>query len=262
METKKTIDSCFIMPVLPHKIGNVRDFWDDISEEYRSNIEDQLKGVGIKRLLVFLQSMPDKGDFMVFYMQSRNSLERTLSELFTTSMKCSKYMTDSFKDFTGMDMSKKENIPRIELLGEWTEKYETLEEKDMLRMPWSYAIPIKKGKGEEIKKIAAETMWSKGAEIEKMMREHDVVKKVTFLQHNPEGDFAVAHVLTSHPLDELILSVKSCKSEICDIARKYMKEYTDVDYLDPKNVPKVELLVKWDEKNGFKTSEQIIAYTE
>src|SRR5271157_3663547 len=154
METKKTIDSCFIMPVLPHKIGNVRDFWDDISEEYRSNIEDQLKGVGIKRLLVFLQSMPDKGDFMVFYMQSRDSLEKTLSELFTTSMKCSKYMTDSFKDFTGKDMSKKENMPKIELLAKWEEKSKTLEEKDMLKMPWCFAVPFKKGKSEGIKKLA------------------------------------------------------------------------------------------------------------
>jgi len=49
--------------VLPHKIGNVRDFWDDVSEKYREEMEDQMKGVGIKRMLVFLQAMPERAIF-------------------------------------------------------------------------------------------------------------------------------------------------------------------------------------------------------
>lgn len=78
MQTDKTTDSCFILPVLPHKIGNVRDFWDDVSEKFRDETEDHMKGVGIKRMLAFLQAMPEKGDFLILFIQSADDLGKTL----------------------------------------------------------------------------------------------------------------------------------------------------------------------------------------
>lgn len=262
METEKTVDSCFILPIMPHKIGNVRDFWDDAGEKYRDDTEGQLKGVGIKRMLVFLQAIPEKGDFMVFFMQSADRLDRTLLEMFSGNTEYSKRLKEDFKDLTGVNMAKEENMPKIEMLADWADRCEYLEEKNMLKMPWCYAIPIKRGRSEELKNFASNMTWSKGGEIEQMLREYDIVRRLSFLQHAREGDFVVQHILTTHPLDELLMSVSSCDSKLCDDARKAIKEFCEVDVTKQENVPKVELLFKWDEKNGFKTAEQIIAYTE
>lgn len=153
MQTDKTVDSCFILPVLPHKIGNVRDFWDDASEKFRGDTEDRLRGVGIKRILAFLQVMPVEGDFMILFMQSADSLDKTLKEMFATDIEYSKYLKDQFIDFSGVDMSREENVPKLELLTDWTDTCQYFEEKNMLMKPWCYAVPIKQGKTEDRKSV-------------------------------------------------------------------------------------------------------------
>jgi hypothetical protein len=262
MDTEKTVDSCFIMPILPHKIGNVRDFWDDVSEKFRSDTEDRLKDAGIKRLLVFLQAIPNKGDFMVFFMQSKDSLENTFSRMFTAGGEYSKYLANSYKDFSGIDMSKRENVPKIEKMFDWDEKHEFMEEKDMLLKPWCYAVPVLPGKTEEAKKFIKDQESSKLGEMEKFLRDQDVIRRLVFLQRTSQGDFIVQHMLMSQYLDEFVHKLTSCSQELCDFIKKGSTSITGKDMTDVKNLPNVELLFKWDEKNGFKTAEQIIAYTE
>ncbi len=262
MDTEKTVDSCFIMPILPHKIGNARDLWDDVSEKFRSDTEDRLKDTGIKRLLVFLQTMPEKGDFMVFFMQSRDDLEKTLSRAFSGENEYSKYLTTNCKDITGMDMSKRENMPKIEKVFDWSDTHEYIEEKDMLLKPWSFALALLPGKVEEARSIFNEQKGPQRGEMEKFLRDQDVVRRISFLQRTSQGDFIIHHYLMSQYLDEFINKLASCGQEICDSVRKVSMSITGKDLTDVKNTPKVELLFKWDEKNGFKTAEQIIAYTE
>ncbi len=262
MQTDKTVNSCFILPILPHKIGNVRDFWDDVSEKYGNELDGQFKLFGVQKALVFLQTMPEKGDFMVMYLRSRDGFDKTFKEIFGSGMKCSKYFTDQFKDFTGLDLSKKENVPKVEVLWDWTDTHEYLEEKKMLKMPWCFAAPIKPGKTGELLKLAGEMGKSKMSEIESMFRHHDIVRSLTCLQHTPQGDFIVRHILASNPLDELVLAFTTCKEEMCSMAKKLAIEYMGIDFSQQKNVPNVNLLFKWDEQLGFQTAEQTIAYTE
>ncbi len=262
MDTEKTVDSCFIMPILPHKIGNARDLWDDVSEKFRSNSEDLLKDAGIKRLLVFLQTMPDKGDFMVFFMQSRDDLEKTFSRVFASGNECSKNLNTICKEISGMDMSKRENVPKLEKLFDWSDTHEYIEEKDMLLKPWSFALALLPGKVDEAKSIFKDQKGSQRGEMEKFLRDQDVIRRISFLQRTSQGDFIVHHYLMSQYLDEFLGKLASCGTEVCDSVRKVSMSITGKDLTDAKNQPKVELLFKWDEKNGFKTAEQIIAYTE
>ncbi len=262
MQTEKTVDSCFILPILPHKIGNVRDFWDDVSEKYRGDTEDQLKGAGIKRLLAFLQEIPDKGDFMVIYMESTDELARALNEMFSADIEYSKYLAGQFKDFTGIDLSREENVPGLQLLMDWRDARQYIEEKGMLQQPWSFTVPLKPGKTEDFLKLIGEVGRTRMGDVENMFRHHDIVRSIAFLQRAPEGDFVVRHILASNPLDELIASFTACGNATCSYIRKMGQEYFGVDLSDPKNLPHVELLFKWDEAHGFETAEQTIAYTE
>lgn len=261
MQTEKTVDSCFILPILPHKIGNVRDFWDDVSEKYRGDTEDQLKGAGIKRLLAFLQTMPEKGDFLVMFVQSADSLAETLRAMFATDIECSKYLTEQFIDFTGVDLSKEANVPELQLLMDWKDSRVYMEEKDMLKMPWCFTAPIKPGKTEDLLKLLKEAE-SRRSEMEDVLRHHDIVRSLTFLQRTSQGDFIVRHILASNPLDDLILAFTACGDKMCNYVKNMAMEFTGMDFSDPKNLPHVELLFKWDEVHGFETAEQTIAYTE
>jgi hypothetical protein len=262
VKTEKTIDSCFILPILPHKIGNVRDFWDDVSEKYRGDTEDQFKGVGIKRMLAFLQAMPEKGDFLIMFMQSADSLAETLHAMFATDIEYSKYLTEQFKDFTGVDLSKEENTPKLRLLMDWKDSREYLEEKNMLKMPWCFVASIKPGKTDDLLKLLTKVGKSRMSEIEDLLRHHDIVRSLTYLQHTLQGDFIVRHILASNPLDELIMAFTSCGDKMCNYVKGMAMEFTGIDFSDPKNLPHVELLFKWDEAHGFETAEQTIAYTE
>ncbi len=262
MQTDKTVDSCFILPILPHKIGNVRDFWDDVSEKFRGDTEDQLKGVGVKRLLAFLQVIPYTGDFLVIYMESSDSLDKTLSEMFSTDTECSKYLADQFKDFTGVDMSKEENYPKLQMLMDWKDTHEYLEEKTMLQQPWAFTMPLKAGETEDFLKLMKEVSQTRMGDVENMLRHHDIVRSLAYLQRTSRGDFIVRHILASNPLDDLIAAFVSCDRESCRNIREKALKYFGVDISDPKNMPHVELLFKWDEAHGFETAEQTIAYTE
>lgn len=260
MQTDKTTDSCFILPVLPHKIGNVRDFWDDVSEKFREDTEDQLKGVGIKRMLAFLQVMPEKGDFLVLFIQSTDDLGKTLQQMFATDDEFSKYLAGQFKDFSGVDLSREENLPNVKLLADWKEERPFGEEKNMLLMPWCFAAPLKPGKADEVVKLV--DRLKDMPEAVKLMRDHDIIRSITYLQRAQQGDFLVRHIVASNPLDDLIADFVSCDHETCRRARDVAKDMTGLDYSDPRYQPHVELLFKWDESHGFETADQVIAYTE
>jgi hypothetical protein len=261
VQTDKTVDSCFILPIMPHKIGNVRDFWDDVSEKFGEDTVDQFKGVGIRRILAFLQAMPEKGDYMVIFMQSADSLGQTLQEMFATDDEYSKYLAEQFMDFTGIDLSKEENVPKLELLMDWRDENLFGEQKKMLMMPWCFTVPLKQGKTEEALRFI-EMGKSRMPDVEKMLRDHDIIRSLSYLQSTPRGDFIVRHILASKPLDELVMDFVGCNDKFCTMAREKAKELTGIDLSDPDHLPHVELLFKWDERHGFETADQIIAYTE
>lgn len=260
MQTDKTVDSCFLLPILPHKLGNVRDFWDDASEKYREETEDQLKGVGIKRILAFLQAMPKKGDFLILFVQSADGLGQTLQQMFATDDEYSKYLAEQFLDFTGIDLAKEENVPDVERLFDWKDEKMYREEKDMLTMPWCFGMPLLPGRTEDVYRLI-EKSKSMMPEAEKVARDHNITRSLTFLQHTPMGDFILRHMVASSPLDDLISEFISCDNEICKKGREIAKDMTGLDLSDPNQQPHVELLFKWDEEHGFETAEQVMAYT-
>jgi hypothetical protein len=158
-------------------------------------------------------------------------------------------------------MTKPENTPRLELLMDWKETHEFIEERNMLRMPWGYTVPVKQGKTADLMKYVGQ-MMPKRSEWEKLLREHDVIRDVTFLQHTKQGDFLVKYIVASNTLEDLTKAYMTCTHEMCGTARKFAKDITGIDFSDPKNMPEVRLVLKWDEKEGFETADQLIAYTE
>ena len=262
MHSEKTVDSCFMLPVQRLKAGNVRDFWSDANEKFSSDFDGHFKLFGVQKVLTFLQTMPDERDYMVMYMQSRDSLDKTFKGLFTSDLPCSKYFSRKSLELTGVDLSKSVNIPKMELLMDWTESHELLEERQMLQMPWCFAAPVKTGKTQDLLKFTKDMTMSRLSDIVKLFRDHDIVRRVTYLQHTSQGDFIVGYMVASNPLDELIKSMGSCTHEICDMVRKADMEYIGINYSDPKNIPDLKLLFKWDDTVGVQTAEQLIAYTE
>jgi hypothetical protein len=89
-----------------------------------------------------------------------------------------------------------------------------------------------------------------------------VVRRLVYMQKAPDGDYIVQFLLASSPLDELIMQMTSCGHEICDVLKKGAMSFSGIDLSSQKNVPNVELLFKWDDRHGFETADQVIAYTE
>lgn len=261
MQCEGYVDSCFLLPVLPDKIGEARDFWDDAGERFGSEIEGHLKLFGVRNIMVFLETIPGKGDYLVTFMRSTDGLDRTIRGLFGSDIPCAKYFAAKFLDFTGIDLSKAGNAPKLEQMMDWRETHEFIEERNMLKMPWCATAPIMPGKTDEFRKYIKEAMARRG-DWEKMLRDHDVVRNLVFLQHTPQGDFIVKYTVISSPLDELLKAFLACDQEMCTAARRFVSDITGIDFGDPRNLPDLRLLFKWDEQRGFDTAEQVIAYTE
>ncbi|WP_148266560.1 hypothetical protein [Methanocella arvoryzae] len=262
MQTEKSVDSCFMLPVQHDRLGSLKNFWDDLNEKYSADIDGHLKLAGVQKAQVFLQTMPDDRDYMVFYMQSRNSLDRTLKDIFSSDLDCSKSLTDRFAEFTGLDLSKEENMPKPELLMDWEERREFLEERQMLLMPWCVAAPVRQGKTDDLRKLIDDIGKSRMGDVEQLLRDHDVLRAIRCLQHTPQGDFVVGYLLSSTRFEDLASSIASCTGEMCNLAKNAAKEYFGIDLSDPKTLPDLKLLFKWDDTVGFQTAEQSIAYTE
>lgn len=262
MQTEKSVDSCFMLPVQRQKLGSMRDFWDDANEKYSSDIDGHLKLTGVRKAQVFLQTMQDEREYLVMYLQSRNSLERTLKDIFGADLKCSRYLTGRFLEFTGLDLSKPENMPKLELLVDWAERREFLEERQMLQMPWCLVAPVKPGKTADLGKFIDDLSRSRMGEIEKLLRDRDIIRALRYLQRTPQGDFVVGYMLTSNTFEELASSLASCSHEMCDIVKNASREFFDLDISNPESLPDLKLLFKWDDTIGFQTAEQTIAYTE
>jgi len=127
-------------------------------------------------------------------------------------------------------------------------------------MPWCFAVPLKPGRAEEAVRILDKVKAM--PEAAKLMRDHDIIRSISYLQRAPQGDFIIRHILASAPLDDLIAGFVSCDHDTCRKARDVAKEITGLDYSDPRQQPRVELLFKWDESRGIETADQVIAYTE
>jgi len=264
VQTEKSItsfDSCFMLPVQRGKAGSLRDFWDDAGEKYGTDTDGHFKLFGVQKLLAFMQTMPDDREYLVMYMRTSDTLDKTLKGLFGKDLKCSKHLTSRFKDFTGVDLSKSENLPRLERLFDWKETREFLEERQMNKMPWCSTAPILPGKTQATMKYMKDAM-SRRSEWEKLLRDHDVVRNLAFIQHTSQGDYVVKYTVASSPLADLVTAFTSCSHEMCNTARSMAKELTGLDMTNQKNMPDLKLLFKWDDTVGFQTAEQSIAYTE
>jgi hypothetical protein len=232
-----------------------------MSEKYGEDAEERLKSAGIKKVLVFLQAMP-QGDHMVIYTRTGGSLEKTMHDMFTGDNKFSGHVKEQILDMTGIDLSRAENVPDLRLMTDWKDTKEALEEKHMLKMPWCYAVPIKPGKTDEAMKFFEELNSTRLADIVRLLRDHDVVRRLVYMQRSAGGDYIIQFLLASSPLDELIMAMTSCGHEICGVLKKGAMDFSGIDFSSQKNVPNVELLFKWDDRHGFKTADQVIAYTE
>ena len=77
--TNTTNSLCVITPILPHKIGDVKDLIDDMCEKRRGDMEQHMHEIGVKKVLAFIQSM-QVGDFIVEYLEMADSLEKTMAK--------------------------------------------------------------------------------------------------------------------------------------------------------------------------------------
>lgn len=262
MQTEKSVDSCFMLPVRHDRLGSIKNFWDDASEKYSADIDGHLKLAGVQKAQVFLQTMPDERNYMVIYLQSRNSLEKTLKDIFGSDLTCSRNLAGKFAEFTGLDFSRAENMPRLELLMDWAERREFIEERQMLLMPWCMAAPVRQGKTDDLKKLIGDVRSSGMGDVERLLRDHDIIRAIRYLQRTPQGDFMLGYVLSPSRFEDLASSIASCTDEMCGTIKKAAVDFFGIDLSDPKSLPDLKLLFKWDETVGFQTAEQTIAYTE
>jgi len=84
-----------------------------------------------------------------------------------------------------VDLSEEENAPDVRLLVDWKEEHPFREEKDMLLMPWCFAVPLKPGRAEEAVRILDKVKAM--PEAAKLMRDHDIIRSISYLQRAPQG---------------------------------------------------------------------------
>lgn len=261
MRTDKTIDSCFLTPILPHKIGNVKDYYDDISETRRGDAEQLLRSAGVKKSLAFIQET-QIGDFIVQYIESMDDIDRTLMKIAKGDTDFSSYVRNSFKDCCGVDRSNPNELPKLERLFSWKDQKAYLEEQTMLKMPWAWATPILPGKSDEVKRFWSERQGKHLKDAEEHFKSLDIIRMEAFLQHTPKGDFLLQYMCASDQLDKVLVKCMSRDTPSSQYVKNEYIKFSGIDYTKQDNWPQLQLVFDWDDVKGFQTVPQEIAYTE
>ncbi|MCD1295089.1 hypothetical protein CUJ83_08770 [Methanocella sp. CWC-04] len=108
----------FAMDILPGRTIELKRYWDQRKSVEFDEVKDHLRYQTISKLLVFLQHRSD-GDFLIQYLESMDDLAGVFQKGTDPHIPRSHENVKEFLNFTGIDFSKPENIPDLELIFDW-----------------------------------------------------------------------------------------------------------------------------------------------
>ncbi len=252
---------CVIVPILPHKIGDVKDLIDDMCEKRRGDMEKHMHEVGVKKVLAFIQSMPS-GDFIVEHLEMADDIEKMMAKADTMETPFQEY-ADKFKEISGIERSSMiKDVKKIEKLYDWKDSKLFLEERDTLKMPWAWATQILPGKTDDVRRFWKTRQDGHSKDAEDHFKNLNVYQMQAYLQHLPQGDFLVQYMCAADQLDKVILKCMSGDTKSSKFVKSEYMKFSGIDFTKEANLPDLQLVFSWDDVQGFQTVAQEIAYTQ
>lgn len=253
---------CVIMPILPHKIGNIKDLVDDMCEKGGGDVEQYMRGIGVKKVLGFIQEMP-VGDFFVEYLEMTGDIKETMEKAERMKTPFLEYGREKFKEISGIERSSMlKEVQKIEKLYDWKDSKLFLEERDTLKMPWAWATPILPGKTEDVKRFWKTRREEHSKDAEEHFKNLNIVRMQAYLQHLPQGDFLVQYMCAADQLDKVLLKCMSGDTKSSKFVKSEYMKFSGIDFTKEDNLPDLQLVFSWDDVQGFQTVAQEIAYTQ
>jgi hypothetical protein len=248
-------------PILPHKIGNVENFFDDINDNRRGDAEQLFRSAGMKKAIAFKQGM-QAGDFLIRYCESSEDINTTLTKVASGDTQFSSFIRDQYKDFSGIDFANAKDYLKVEKLFDWKDEKKYMDNLDIYKMPWAWATPIKQGMADEVRRFWSERSSKHLKDAEDHFRSLNIVRMHAFLQSLPQGDFLVQYMCTSEQLDKVLLKCMTQNTPSSQYVKSEYHKFSGIDYSKEENLPNVQMLFDWDDSRGFQEAEQEIVYTE
>lgn len=263
MMTDKYNESCFMMHVFPGKLEDMRAYWDEANVGRAQHVNDHLKRTGIARLLAFMQGM-DRGDYMLMYINSRDSLDKSLSEITGYTEPYTLFTSAKFSEFTGFDFSKSGTAPDLEKLFDWQDSPDKMsgEDRAIQTKPSAFAIPILDGKVDDLRDY-----WKKSRdkmdETTNHLRDLNVKKLLAFHQKIPDGDFLVMFMESIDNPQTVMYRAATQNTNRSRFVWEGFKNFSGLNLSDDTTkLFNLELLFDWNENQGIQTVETNIAYTQ
>jgi hypothetical protein len=109
----------YAVKLLPGITDEVKRFYAGFKEAWRMlELEQHYEGK-LLRVLSFLQHRPE-GDYIVEYIESAEDVEKMAEKIMKSDLPAIRLMRDAFMRFSGLDLMKPENMPKLELLFDWS----------------------------------------------------------------------------------------------------------------------------------------------
>ena len=243
----KEKEYCFVAPILPDKVGDMRAFWKDVSTKNASALDNYMRSIGQDRLLEFQQNLPG-GTFLVTYVKETSGIGPTFKENRKLGTPIAKYVRDRFADFIGYDFTAPQNAPNVEKVWEWKDTNRTAPSKRQA----VFAIPVKPGKANDLKRFYGELSGPRKNEEAQHLRYQTISKIEAFLQHRTEGDYLVQYIESDEPLDVVMQRAVSAGTPIADYIRTQLADLTSVDLANP--APNIQPLYDWSASKGVQAA--------
>jgi hypothetical protein len=109
----------YAVRLLPGKADEVKRFYARFKEEWRMRQVEQSIGDTIFKVLSFLQRRPE-GDYIVEYVGATENIDKVANKILRSDEPAFKNMRDAFIRFSGIDLTGAENMPKLELLFDWS----------------------------------------------------------------------------------------------------------------------------------------------
>ncbi|MCD1294020.1 hypothetical protein CUJ83_03300 [Methanocella sp. CWC-04] len=261
MYAHRSIDSCYVVPVLPGKMEVLRRFWDEVNTQRAPEAEEHMRAAGLNRLLACAQCLP-KGDFLAIYTETNRDLKEEMRNVMSMNTPYSRFLKDQYKDFSGTDFWREENTPKLEPLFDWKDMNPGLEDIGMIKKYAVFAIPILPWKSDNVRHYWEETKGPRFNETEEHLRDLDVVRLVANLQSLPEGDYLIQYIESADDAGTVMRDAASSDHPRSKYVREQYKDFSGIDLSDPRNDIIVDILINWDVKRGFETIQSQIAASE
>ncbi len=208
-------DYCFVVPVLPGRVDEVKELWKEANGNKAQEFDQYMRAIGQTRLLEFLQALPGK-DLLVTYVRETDDIGKTFAKNPTLDMPVANYIREKFIDIAGYDFTKPENAPKVEKVMEWEDDKQA---GQPLRR-YAFGVPIKPGKTNDVRRFFDVLRSGKAGDVASVFRYQAVSKIESFIQQRPEGDYLVEYVECAEPIDVVMKKGLSTGEPISEFIRQ------------------------------------------